>query len=61
MRELVALSNSRDILRLLESFSGDDLNAAFRRAAKRVASESGGREGLLGAVNPARDVLKVAS
>ena len=59
MRELVALSNSRDILGLPETFSGDDLNVAYRRAAKRVAPESGGTEGLLRAVNPARDVLKV--
>ena len=42
MRELVLLSNSRDILRLPEAFSGDDLNVAYRRAAKRVAPELGG-------------------
>jgi hypothetical protein len=59
MRELVALSNSRDILRLPATFSTDDLNAAYRRAAKRVAPESGGTEGLLRAVNPARDLSKV--
>jgi hypothetical protein len=46
-----------DILRLPESFSRDDLNAAYRRG-KACAPESGGREGLLRAVNPARDVLR---
>jgi hypothetical protein len=61
MRELGALVELAEHPRLPETFSRDDLNAAFRRAAKRVASESGGREGLLRAVNPARDVLKVAS
>jgi curved DNA-binding protein CbpA len=55
----VALSNARDILRLPETCSGDDLSVAYRRAAKRVAPESVGTEGLLGAVNLARDVLKV--
>ena len=59
MRELVALSNPRDILRLPEAFSRDDLNVAYLRAAKRLATESGGTEGLLRAFNPARDVLKV--
>jgi curved DNA-binding protein CbpA len=61
MRELLSLSNSRDILGCRKHFSGDDLNVGYRRAAKRVAPESGGTEGLLRAVNPARDVLKVAS
>jgi hypothetical protein len=42
-------------------FSRDDLNVTYRRATKRVAPESGGTEGLLRAVNPARDVLKGAS
>jgi hypothetical protein len=43
--------------RLPETLSGDDLNVAYRRAAKRVAPES--TEGLLRAGNLARDVLKV--
>ena len=54
-RELAALSNSlkdaRDILGLPEKFSRDDLNVAYRGAARRVAPESGGTEGLLRAVN----------
>ena len=48
MRELVALSNPRDILRLPEAFSRDDLNVAYRRAAKRGAPELGGTEGWYG-------------
>jgi hypothetical protein len=62
MRELAALSNAlkdaRGILGLAEKFSKDDLKGAYRRAAKLVAPESGGTEGLLRAVNLARDVLK---
>jgi hypothetical protein len=62
MRELAALSNSlkgaREILGLPEKFSRDDLNEIYRRRAKQVAPESGGTEGLLRAVNLARDVLK---
>ena len=62
MRELAALSNAlkdaRGILGLAEKFSKDDLRGAYRRAAKQVAPESGGTEGLLRAVNLARDVLK---
>ena len=62
MRELTALSNSlkdaREILGLPETFSKDDLKGAYRSAAKLVAPESGGTEGLLRAVNLARDVLK---
>ncbi len=62
MRELAALSNglkdARGILGLAERFSKDDLKGAYRRAAKLVAPESGGTEGLLRAVNLARDVLK---
>jgi hypothetical protein len=62
MRELAALSNglkdARGILGLGEKFSKDDLSGAYRRAAKQVAPESGGTEGLLRAVNLARDVLK---
>ena len=34
MRELVALSNPRDILRLPEAFSRDDLNVAYLRDGK---------------------------
>ena len=45
MRALVALSNARDILRPPETFSGDDLNVACRRAAKRVAPGIG-RDGM---------------
>ena len=62
MRELAALSNglkdARGILGLGEKFSKDDLKGAYRRTAKQVAPESGGTEGLLRAVNLARDVLK---
>jgi hypothetical protein len=61
-RELAALSNAlkdaRGILGLAETFSKDDLRGAYRRAAKQVAPESGGTEGLLLVVNLARDVLK---
>jgi hypothetical protein len=61
-RELAALSNAlkdaRGILGLGERFSKDDLRGAYRRAAKQVAPESGGTEGLLLVVNLARDVLK---
>jgi hypothetical protein len=61
-RELAALSNglkdARGILGLGERFSKDDLKGAYRRAAKQVAPESGGTEGLLRVVNLARDVLK---
>jgi hypothetical protein len=59
MRELLALSNSRDILGCRKHPAGDDLNAVYRHAAKRVAPESGGTGGLLRADNPARHVLKV--
>ena len=62
MRELAALSNglkdARGILGLGEKFSKDDLKGAYRRTAKLVAPESGGTEGLLRAVNLARDVLR---
>jgi hypothetical protein len=62
MRELAALSNglkdARGILGLADTFSKDDLKGAYRRTAKLVAPESGGTEGLLRAVNLARDVLR---
>jgi hypothetical protein len=60
MRERGAVELARHP-RLPETFSRDDLNVAYRRAAKLMGPESGGREGLLRAVNLARDVLKVAS
>ena len=62
MRERAALSNAlkdaRGILGLAEKFSKDELKGAYRRTAKQVAPELGGTEGLLRAVNLARDVLK---
>ena len=45
-----SLNGAREILGLAEKFSRDDLNAAYRGAAKRVAPESGGTDGLLRAV-----------
>ena len=58
MRELVALSNSRTFPEAAGNIQQGRSERGLRRAAKRVAPESGGREGLLRAVNPARDMLR---
>ena len=59
MRELVALSNSRDILRLPETFSRGRSERGLS-ARDKACGPGIGRDGrLLRAVNPARDVLKV--
>jgi hypothetical protein len=50
MRELVALSNSRDILRLPETFSRDDLNEACGPGIGREGRALTGRQSGAGCV-----------